>query len=213
MMSDSLYAKTGKRIIDFAAALIGLIALVPLFLLVTVLVKLTSRGPVLFRQERVGQYGKIFRIAKFRSMFEDADKRGLSLTSAGDPRITPLGRILRRFKLDEFPQLWNVLIGDMSLVGPRPEVPHYVALYSAAQRRVLTVRPGITDPASIAYRHEEQLLGRQPVPDRYYRDVILPDKVSMNLDYLDHISLSYDLSLVLRTTGSIFVPKWTARTP
>jgi lipopolysaccharide/colanic/teichoic acid biosynthesis glycosyltransferase len=145
-------------------------------------------------------------------MVQDADKRGLPLTSARDPRITSLGRVLRRFKLDEFPQLWNVLKGEMSLVGPRPEVPHYVEFYSGAQRRVLSVRPGITDPASIAYRQEEKLLGTQVDPERYYREVLLPDKLNMNLEYLDHISFFYDLSLVLRTTGSLFMPNWSART-
>jgi lipopolysaccharide/colanic/teichoic acid biosynthesis glycosyltransferase len=211
-MMTTFYASTGKRMTDAAAAAAGLLALSPVFALVALSVKLTSKGPVLFRQERVGRDGRLFRIAKFRTMVQDADKRGLPLTSARDPRITSLGRVLRRFKLDEFPQLWNVLKGEMSLVGPRPEVPHYVEFYSGAQRRVLSVRPGITDPASIAYRQEEKLLGTQVDPERYYREVLLPDKLNMNLEYLDHISFFYDLSLVLRTTGSLFMPNWSART-
>ena len=171
------------------------------------LIKLTSPGPVFYRQDRVGQDGKIFRIVKFRSMFKDADQRGLLLTSARDARITAVGRVLRFLKIDELPQLWNVVKGEMSLVGPRPEVPRYVESYSTVERSVLVVRPGITDPASIAYRQEEKLLSDQPDPDRYYREVLLPDKLRMNLEYLEHISFGYDLFLVLRTTGRILMPK------
>jgi len=207
----NFYAKTGKRVFDCVIAAMGLLLLSPVLLVLSLLVKLSSSGPVLYRQERVGRGGKPFYIAKFRSMFEDADKFGPQITSAGDHRVTSVGRTLRRLKLDELPQLWNVLNGDMSLVGPRPEVPRYVGCYSISQRRILTVRPGITDPASIAFRQEEQLLGAQPDPDRYYRDVVLPEKLSMNLQYVNRISFSYDLSLLLRTTGTIFVPKWITR--
>ena len=203
----SLYAKRGKRVFDLAAATVGLLVLAPVFLVLALLVKLTSAGPVFYRQDRVGRSGKTFRIVKFRSMFQDADKRGPAITSAGDRRITPVGLLLRRFKLDELPQLWNVLKGEMSLVGPRPEVPRYVESYSPAQRKVLTVRPGITDPASIFYRQEETMLAAHPDPDRHYRQVVLPDKLSMNLEYLDRISFSYDLFLVLRTASSIFIPR------
>jgi lipopolysaccharide/colanic/teichoic acid biosynthesis glycosyltransferase len=213
-MEHTFYAKSGKRMFDFVAAAIGTLVLSPALLVLLLLVKLTSPGPVFYRQERVGRNGKSFRIVKFRSMFEDADKRGPAITSAGDHRITALGRLLRRFKLDELPQLWNVLRGEMSLVGPRPEVPCYVESYSDSQRRVLAVRPGITDPGSIRYRHEEQVLGDQPDPDRYYREVVLPDKLNLNLEYLSHMSFSYDLSLLLRTTGCIVLPKgWLTRTP
>ena len=207
----NFYAKTGKRVFDCVTAAIGLLLLSPVLLVLSLLVKLSSSGPVLYRQERIGRGGKPFHIAKFRSMFEDADNCGPQITSAGDRRVTSVGRTLRRLKLDELPQLWNVLNGDMSLVGPRPEVPRYVECYSISQRKVLTVRPGITDPASIAYRQEEQLLGAQPDPDRYYRDVVLPEKLSMNLQYVNRISFFYDLSLLLRTTGSMFVPKWITR--
>lgn len=203
-MDTGFYQRRGKRALDFIAATVGLLLLAPLLLVVALLVRITSRGPVFYWQDRVGWGGHIFQIVKFRSMFEDVDKRGLAITSSVDPRVTPMGRMLRHFKLDELPQLWNVLKGEMSLVGPRPEVPSYVETYSPAQRRVLTVRPGITDPASIAYRREQDLLAAQPDPDRYYRDVVLPDKLNMNLEYLDRISFSYDLLLVLLTTGSIF---------
>jgi lipopolysaccharide/colanic/teichoic acid biosynthesis glycosyltransferase len=203
-MDTGFYQRRGKRILDCVVAALGLLLLAPLLLVVALLVKLTSRGPVFYLQDRVGRSGRIFRIVKFRSMFEDGDKGGLAITSSGDPRITPMGRILRHLKIDELPQLWNVLIGEMSVVGPRPEVPRYVESYSPAQRRVLTVRPGITDPASIAYRREQDLLAAQSDPDRYYRDVVLPDKLNMNLEYLDHISFSNDLLLVLHTTGCIF---------
>jgi lipopolysaccharide/colanic/teichoic acid biosynthesis glycosyltransferase len=210
----NFYAKTGKRMFDCVAAAIGLLLLFPVLLALSLMVKLSSPGPVFYRQQRVGRGGKLFRIAKFRSMSEDADKRGPAITSAGDHRITALGRLLRRHKLDELPQLWNVLKGEMSLVGPRPEVPFYVESYSDSQRRVLAVRPGITDPSSILYRHEEQVLGDQPDPDRYYREVLLPDKLNLNLEYLSRVSFSYDLSLLLRTTGCVVLPKgWLTRTP
>ncbi len=204
----NFYEKHGKRVFDFAASAIGLLVLSPWLLILALLVKLTSTGPVLYRQERVGRGGRIFRIAKLRSMFENADKHGPLITSAKDSRVTPVGRILRRLKFDELPQLWNVVKGDMSLVGPRPEVPRYVEFYSAAQRRVLTVRPGITDPASLVYRNEEKVLATQPDPDAYYRNVVLIDKLNMNLEYLDNISFFYDLFLVLLTTGIVYIPKW-----
>lgn len=203
----NFYAQTGKRMFDCAAAAIGLWLLFPVLLALSLLVKLSSPGPVLYRQERVGRGGKLFRIAKFRSMSEDADKRGPAITSAGDHRVTALGRLLRRLKLDELPQLWNVLKGEMSLVGPRPEVPCYVESYSDSQRRVLEIRPGITDPGSILYRHEEQVLGDQPDPDRYYREVVLPDKLRLNLEYISNLSFSYDLSLLLRTASCIVFPQ------
>jgi len=207
-MKTTHYTIWGKRTLDLFVACTGLIVVSPLFALLAVLIKVTSKGPVFYRQERVGRSGKLFRIAKFRSMYLHADRSGLLVTSAGDPRVTPVGRILRRLKLDELPQLWNVLKGEMSLVGPRPEVPCYVKSYSTSQRQVLTVRPGITDPVSILYRHEEKTLGEQADPERYYREVVMPDKLNLNLEYLNHISLSYDLSVLLRTTGCLFLPKW-----
>jgi lipopolysaccharide/colanic/teichoic acid biosynthesis glycosyltransferase len=205
-MKTSFYRTTGKRIFDALAAAAGLLVLSPLLALLALVVKLSSRGPVFFRQQRVGCNGEVFRIVKFRSMMVDADRRGLPITAAGDPRVTSVGRVLRRFKLDELPQLWNVLAGDMSLVGPRPEVPRYVECYSPAQRRVLTVRPGITDPASLLYRDEESILANQLNTDRYYREVILPDKLNLNLAYLSRSSFLYDLSLILQTVGRLVWP-------
>ncbi len=155
-----------KRLFDLFFAALGLAVLSPVFLLVTVLVKLSDGGPVLFRQERIGQWGKPFRILKFRSMVINAERMGLSITKGGDPRITRPGRFLRKTKLDEMPQLWNVLRGDMSFVGPRPEVPHYVQKYTPDQRAVLSLRPGITDLATLEFRNEEELL-------RQVRDVTL----------------------------------------
>jgi len=200
------YASGGKRGCDLVASAVALLLLSPLLVVLLLVVRLTSSGPGFYRQERVGRGGRTFRLVKFRSMYPDADQRGLPLTSAGDPRITPVGRILRRTKLDELAQLWNVLVGDMSIVGPRPEVPQYVALYSAAQREVLSVRPGLTDPASIAYRYEEELLRGCADPDRCYREVILPDKLDMSLQYLRDISFWRDLAVVCRTMSSLFSP-------
>jgi lipopolysaccharide/colanic/teichoic acid biosynthesis glycosyltransferase len=203
---ETFYSARGKRVVDVILAAIGLFLLFPLLAALALLVKLSSTGPAFFRQQRVGCAGKIFRVIKFRSMFVDAERRGLLLTSIRDPRVTPIGRVLRRLKLDELPQLWNVLTGEMSMVGPRPEVACYVESYSPAQRQVLSVRPGITDPASIIYRQEEDLLGRQPDPDRYYREVVLPAKLALNLKYLSHMSFAYDLRLLLRTVVHIVLP-------
>jgi lipopolysaccharide/colanic/teichoic acid biosynthesis glycosyltransferase len=205
-MKSSFYQSTGKRIFDILAAAAGLLILSPLLALLTIAVKLSSPGLVFYRQQRVGRNGVSFRIVKFRSMYVDADRHGLAITAAGDARVTSIGRVLRRFKLDELPQLWNVLVGEMSLVGPRPEVPRYLECYSPAQRRVLTVRPGITDPASLLYRDEESILASQPDTDRYYREVVLPDKLNLNLEYLSRSSFRYDLSLILQTVGRLVWP-------
>jgi len=206
-VGNSLYNKWGKRSLDSIASLVGLLLVSPVLLVVAALVKCTSPGPVLFWHERVGLGGLVFRIVKFRTMCRDADQRGPAITSAGDARVTTVGRWLRRLKLDELPQLWNVLKGEMSMVGPRPEVLRYVESYSSAQRRVLTVRPGITDPASIAYRREEDLLAGHTDVDRYYREVVLPDKLKKNLEYLDRMSFTYDLLLLIRTTKAIILPR------
>jgi len=201
----SPYCRIWKRVIDVAASSVGLVTLAPLLIITSVLIKCTSRGPVLFWQNRVGRGGRPFRIAKFRSMVADADKKGLDITSSGDHRVTLLGVTLRRFKIDELPQLWNVLIGEMSLVGPRPEMPRYVAEYTEDQRRVLAVRPGITDLASIQYRHEEKVLAQSESPEEFYRNVILPHKLDLNLEYIDKMSLSFDAKLIFQTLKSLFV--------
>ena len=192
-----------KRIFDGVIALLGLLIVLPLFLLVAPILKLDSPGPVFYRAERIGKDGIPFRLYKFRSMVISADKRGPGITAAGDARITRVGRFLRRAKLDELPQLLNVLLGDMSLVGPRPEDPRYVAFYTPEQRRVLSVRPGITSPASLAYRHEEQMLAGEDW-ETHYRTRVLPDKLALDLAYLARRTLLSDLALILRTLAAVF---------
>jgi len=204
MKEKSLYSRVWKRLIDVAASSVGLLLLSPLLVIIGVLIKCTSRGPILYRQDRVGRGGEHFRIAKFRSMVIDADTKGPDITSSGDSRVTPLGTVLRKSKIDEIPQLWNVLKGEMSLVGPRPELPRYVANYSQKQRRVLCVRPGITDLASIRYRHEEEILAQSEDPESFYRNVVLPHKLDLNLVYIDKMSFLFDTKLILQTLKSLF---------
>lgn len=201
---SSHYRQAGKRAFDLIVATCALILLAPLLVLLGILVKVTSRGGVLFRQQRVGQNGEIFSLVKFRSMSPATHVRALPITAAGDPRVTRFGVWLRAYKFDELPQLWNVLKGDMSMVGPRPELPVYVATYSARDREVLSVRPGITDTASIAFRHEEELLGDAVDPQEYYRNIILPQKLSMNLDYIEKMSFTLDVRIIFLTLRSLF---------
>ncbi|PID88886.1 MAG: glycosyl transferase, partial [Bacteroidia bacterium] len=165
---------------------IGLVVVLPVFVITALLIKLDSKGGVFYRQTRVGKGNKDFRIYKFRTMRTNADKMGLLTVGGRDPRVTKVGYYLRKYKLDELPQLINVLIGDMSFVGPRPEVRKYVDLYTDTQKQVLNVRPGITDVASIAYRNENEILAQQDDPDAYYIDVIMPEKLRLNIDYLQH---------------------------
>lgn len=188
-----------KRLFDIVASLIGLILLSPIFLVMAVWIKLDSSGPVFYKQIRVGKDGNDFKLFKFRSMFIDADKKGLLTVGGRDPRVTKSGYFIRKYKLDEFPQLINVLIGDMSLVGPRPEVRRYVDLYSKEQLRVLSIRPGITDLASIRYRNENDLLEKAENPEKYYIDIIMQDKLSINLEYVDKQNLVYDVKLIFKT--------------
>ena len=202
--SRGVYRRFGKRALDMTIALLAVIVLSPVFLLTALLVKLSSHGPVFYRQNRVGRDARIFQILKFRSMFVDSEQHGSGITVGGDERVTTIGRILRNLKIDELPQLWNVLRGDMSIVGPRPEIPSYVATYTRQQLGVLMVRPGITDSASIQYRHEERMLARSADPEEFYRGVVLPHKLSLNLEYIDQISLAMDLKLMLQTARSIF---------
>jgi lipopolysaccharide/colanic/teichoic acid biosynthesis glycosyltransferase len=192
-----------KRAFDLLAAGLGLLLLSPVFLALAVAVRLDSPGPVFFRQERVGRGGRPFRIFKFRSMRVDAEKLGGQLTVSRDPRVTRVGALLRKAKLDELPQLINVVTGDMSLVGPRPEVPRYVAKYDDRQRRVLEVRPGITDPASIEYRNENDLLDAATDPESTYLREIMPAKLELNLTYLERRSLVSDVIIILRTFGEL----------
>ena len=182
---------------------LGLLVLSPLFVLMALWIKCDSKGSVFYRQVRVGRHGKDFRLFKFRSMRVGSDRKGLITVGGHDPRITRSGYFIRKYKLDELPQLINVFIGDMSLVGPRPEVRKYVDLYTPEQRHVLDVRPGITDPASIRYRNENELLGAADDPERYYVDVILPDKLRLNLDYVARHSFGHDLSIIFQTFAAI----------
>ncbi len=193
-----------KRAFDLLAAGLGLLLLSPLLLAVAVAIKLDSPGPVFYRQERVGRGGRVFRIHKFRSMTHNPVDRGPQLTVGADARITRVGAWLRRSKVDELAQLIDVLRGDMSLVGPRPEVPRYVAMYPQALRdKVLSVRPGITDFASIEFRDENALLARSADPERSYREEVLPVKLALQARYVDEAGLLTDLRLILRTLRAI----------
>lgn len=189
-----------KRLFDIVMALLGLVILLPVFLVVALAIKLNSPGPVFYRQERVGRAGRPFRIHKFRTMHVDADRVGGQLTVGQDARITRVGAFLRAHRLDELAQLIDVLLGHMSLVGPRPEVPRYVALYPAGLReQVLSVRPGITDPASLAYRNEAAQLAAAADPEREYIEVILPAKLAASAAYAARASLWTDLAVVARS--------------
>ena len=188
-----------KRIFDFLFSLFGIIILSPIFIIVSIAIKLDSKGSILFLQKRVGRYGKEFNIYKFRTMVTDAEKLGKQITVGKDNRITRVGAFLRKFKIDELPQLFNVLKGDMSLVGPRPEVPKYVALYNEEQRKVLDIRPGITDMASLRYKDENDILGKVDNPEEYYINVIMKDKLNLNLEYIEKSNVFFDIYLILKT--------------
>lgn len=190
-----------KRAFDFILSLIGLILLSPIFLIISLLIALSSKGGVFYKQTRVGKDNIDFKVYKFRSMIVDADKKGLlSIGKDGrDPRVTKIGYILRKNKLDELPQLINVLKGDMSLVGPRPEVRKYVDLYDNKQKEILKVRPGITDIASITYRNENDLLSQNPNPEDYYIHEIMPKKISLSLEYVKTRTLIKDIKLIFKT--------------
>ncbi len=192
-----------KRLFDIVAASCGLLVLSPVFLLLAVWIKADSRGPVFYRQSRVGHCNRDFWLYKFRSMREGADRAGLITVGGRDPRVTASGYYIRKYKLDELPQLINVLRGDMSIVGPRPEVRRYVDLYTPEQMHVLDVRPGITDLASIRYRNENELLARAEDPDRYYVEVVMQDKLRINLEYVANHSFVYDMKLIFKTFKAI----------
>ncbi|MFY8117841.1 MAG: sugar transferase [Roseateles sp.] len=191
-----------KRAFDLLLSALGLLLLAPVLLLIALWVKLDSPGPVFFRQERVGRFGRPFFIHKFRTM--RVDNAGLQITVGVDPRITRAGRVLRASKLDELPQLWDVLRGAMSLVGPRPEVPRYVALYPPQLREiVLSVRPGITDPASLSFRNESELLAAAADPEREYVEVVMPTKLRLAAAYVRRATLRSDLRVILATLGAL----------
>lgn len=193
-----------KRAFDLTASFIGLLILFPFLLILSLLVGLTSPGGIFYRQVRVGRYGKDFRLWKFRTMRPDSDKKGLLTVGGRDPRVTSIGYFLRKYKLDELPQLLNVLSGDMSLVGPRPEVRKYVDLYNAEQKRVLDIRPGITDYASIEYSNENELLAKSPDPERTYIEEVMPAKLKLNMKYIEEKGAMKDLKIILKTVGKIF---------
>ena len=188
-----------KRAYDFFFSTLGLLVLSPLFLLLALVIKVSDGGPVFYRQQRVGLGGRLFQIWKFRSMVANADRLGISVTRDGDPRITRVGRFLRKTKLDELPQLWNVFVGEMSLVGPRPEVPKYVASYSETQRAILRFKPGITDLATLKFRNEEELLNEAEDTETFYLDYCVSRKIELNLEYARRANVWSDTVIILQT--------------
>lgn len=193
-----------KRLFDIFCSAIGIIVFSPLFLLLWIAVKLESKGPALFLQTRVGKNNHDFKLYKFRTMYLDSESRGQLTVGMRDPRITKVGYTLRKYKLDELPQLFNVLLGDMSLVGPRPEVRKYVDLYNDEQMKVLSVRPGITDIASIQFINENELLATAENPEEFYIKEIMPQKLALNLEYINSNLLLKDVGLILKTIFKIF---------
>jgi lipopolysaccharide/colanic/teichoic acid biosynthesis glycosyltransferase len=193
-----------KRLFDLIASGFGLVLFLPLFIAIAVAIKLESSGPIFFRQERVGRFGKCFRIHKFRTMVMDAERHGLQITVGADPRVTRVGLLLRKYKLDELAQLMDVFVGDMSLVGPRPEVPAYVACYPAdVAQIVLSVRPGITDRASIEYKDESEILAKSNDPHRAYVEEVLPVKINYYLKYVKERTFFGDVSIIFATLFAI----------
>lgn len=199
----SFYSRYGKRCFDAIAATAGLVVVSPLLILAAVAVRLESPGSAFFLQERSGQYGEPFRIIKFRTMLGVPAKNHPMITISGDSRITRIGRWLRKTKIDELPQLFNVLWGDMSLIGPRPEVPKYTTLYSPEQLHVFMAKPGMSGLASLIYVNEEELLSRQPDPERYYVSTLMPAKLKLDLAYCRNICLKQDLFLICSTLGRL----------
>ncbi|MFN6566926.1 sugar transferase [Dendronalium sp. ChiSLP03b] len=193
-----------KRAFDLFFSLLGVAILLPLFFFIAIWIKLDSPGTVFFRQVRIGRFGREFKIYKFRTMIQSAEKIGKQITIANDKRITRSGRFLRKYKLDELPQLFNVIKGEMSLVGPRPEVPKYVALYTSEQRRVLEVLPGITDLASMKFHNESELLKDMNNSEHFYINEIMPRKLELNMEYITRFSLVFDLVIILKTLKRVF---------
>jgi lipopolysaccharide/colanic/teichoic acid biosynthesis glycosyltransferase len=202
-----------KRLFDVAAAGCALVVLSPVMAVIAILIKREDHGPVFYSGTRVGKDGKLFRMHKFRTMVPDADKIGGPSTAGDDPRLTRVGVTLRDYKLDELPQLFNVLKGEMSMVGPRPEVPHYVAMYSEAEKFLLSVRPGITDLASVRYRNEGEILRGSPDPETTYVECIRPGKIHLGLEYARHHSLLGDLAILAATFKALLGPERTLERP
>ena len=197
---------TAKRLFDFSLATLGLVILSPVLAVTAIAIKWGSRGPVLYKGGRVGREGRAFKILKFRTMVANAEALGGSSTPEDDPRVTAVGRVLRRTKLDELPQLWNVLVGDMSIVGPRPQVQWAVDRYTPEERLVLSVRPGITDNASLRFANEGEILKGSTDPDRDYMEKIHPEKMRLSLEYVRSRSFGTDLAIIARTVGAVFKP-------
>jgi len=196
-------SNTGQRIFDLIVSGALLIALSPALIAAMIWIRLDSPGPVFFLQERIGRDGRRFRIFKFRTMVTDAEKAGTQITIGDDPRITRSGRWLRRLRIDELPQLFNVIRGEMSIVGPRPEVPRYVELYTPDQRQILAFRPGLTSPATIEFRNESYLLSRQTDPERYYREHLIPAKIATDLNYSIRAGVISDMFILLTTVRKL----------
>ncbi len=196
--NSNLYLLFGKRLFDFTAAFLELLILAIPIGIISIIIWVTDSRPILFTQQRVGKEGKLFQIKKFRTMYVRKEEDS-TITVAGDQRITPIGRYLRRWKLDELPQLWNVMVGEMSFVGPRPDVPGYADKLAGDERKLLLLRPGITGPATLAYRNEEEILAKVNDPIQYNNEVIYPEKVRLNLEYLEEASFFKDLRYIYQT--------------
>lgn len=188
-----------KRIFDILFSAMGLICLLPFFILIAILIKVDSSGPILYKQTRIGKSGKEFEIYKFRKMRADIGDQGLKITTTNDVRMTKFGKTMKKYKIDELPQLWNVFRGDMSFVGPRPETPNYVEIYDEMQRDILKIKPGITDYASLEYINEGDLLESSPDPDKLYRETLIPKKIEYNLQYIKDMSIKTDLKIIFST--------------
>jgi lipopolysaccharide/colanic/teichoic acid biosynthesis glycosyltransferase len=202
-MQDNFYTKYGKRIFDFIASLIGLILLSPFLVIIGILVKISDKGPVFYRSKRVGQNFKPFYLLKFRTMVVNAEELGPSVTKGGDQRITKIGRFLRKTKLDELPQLWNVVKGELSLVGPRPEVEKYIFFYKDDYKEILKIRPGITDYAAIKFRNEEEILAKFEDVEKAYIENVLPEKIKLYKTYLNEIGFLTDLKVIFKTLWAV----------
>lgn len=193
-----------KRIFDIVFSLTGILLLSPLFVIISILILIDSSGAIFYKQIRIGKNGKKFGLLKFRTMRPDSDKKGLITVGGKDPRVTRVGHFLRKYKLDELPQLFNILLGDMSFVGPRPEVEKYVELYDEKQLKVLDVKPGLTDYASLAYINESDILGQSDDPEKTYIEEVMPDKLKLNLEYINDQSFTTDMKVIGKTILKIF---------
>jgi lipopolysaccharide/colanic/teichoic acid biosynthesis glycosyltransferase len=202
-MPNNFYTKYGKRIFDVATSIIGLIVLLPFFIIIAILIKLNDKGPIFYKQKRIGQNFKPFELLKFRTMIVNADKIGPAVTKDGDPRITKIGKFLRKAKLDELPQLWNVIRGDMSIVGPRPQVEKYLQYCKDDYKEILKVKPGITDYATIKFRNEEEILSKYNDTESAYIKYVLPEKIKLYKTYIKEIGFFTDLKIIFWTLWRI----------